>query len=81
MTTTSMSSRKFRQNAHRAQKAAQTGPVFITNRSRPAYVLLSYAEYQQLTRNRRSIVEALTMPGLADIEMEFPSRTGYLVVR
>jgi hypothetical protein len=35
-------------------------------------VLLSYEEYQHLTGKHRNIVDALSMPGLSDIEAEFP---------
>lgn len=73
MSITTVSSRTFQQNASEAQKAARSGPVVITNRGRPAQVLLSYEAYQRLAGARRSIVEALAMPGLADIEMEFPA--------
>jgi prevent-host-death family protein len=72
MTITTLSSREFQQNANQAQKAARKGPVVITNRGRPAHVLLTYDEYQRLAGNGRSIVEALSMPSLADIEVEFP---------
>ena len=72
MTITTLSSREFQQNANLAQKATRKGPVFITNRGRPAHVLLSYEEYQRISGKHRSIVEALSMPGLADIEVEFP---------
>lgn len=72
MPITTLSSREFQQNAHQAQKAARNGPVFITNRGRPAHVLLSYEEYQRVSRKQRNIVEALSMPGLEDIELEIP---------
>jgi prevent-host-death family protein len=72
MTITTLSSREFQQNANQAQKATRAGPVFITKRGRPVHVLLSYEEYQRITGTRRNIVEALSMPGLADIEIEFP---------
>ena len=72
MPMTTLSSREFQQNANQAQKATRTGPVFITNRGRPAQVLLSYEEYRRITGKRRNIVEALSMPGLNDIELEFP---------
>lgn len=72
MPITTLSSREFQQNASQAQKAAQNGPVFITSRGRPAHVLLSIDEYRRITGRRRSIVDALAMPGLADIEVEFP---------
>ncbi|AOR81213.1 type II toxin-antitoxin system Phd/YefM family antitoxin [Novosphingobium resinovorum] len=72
MTITTLSSREFQQNANQAQKAARSGPVFITNRGKPTQVLLSIEEYQRITGQRRSIVAALSMPGLSDIEVEFP---------
>lgn len=73
MSITTVSSRAFQQNASEAQKAARTGPVVITNRGRPAQVLLSYDAYQRLVGARRSIVEALAMPGLADIDLDIPT--------
>jgi hypothetical protein len=38
-------------------------------------VLLSIEEYRRITGKRRSIVDALAMPGLAEIELEIPKRT------
>jgi prevent-host-death family protein len=72
MPITTLTSRDFQQNASLAQRAAQKGPVFITSRGKPVHVLLSIEEYRRITGKRRSIVEALAMPGLADIEVEFP---------
>jgi len=72
MTITTLSSRELNQDVSRAKKAAKRGPVFITDRGKPAHVLLSYEEYQRLTGKHRNIVEALSMPGLSDIEAEFP---------
>jgi prevent-host-death family protein len=72
MTITTLSSRELNQDVSRAKKAARKGPVFITDRGKPAHVLLSFEEYQRLTGKRRTLVEALSMPGLADIEVEFP---------
>jgi prevent-host-death family protein len=68
MSITTLSSRDFQQNASQAQKAAQNGPVFITSRGRPVHVLLSIEEYRRITGKRRSIVDALAMPSIADIE-------------
>jgi prevent-host-death family protein len=75
MTITTLSSREFNQDTSRAKKAASEGPVFITDRGKPAHVLLSIAEYQRLTGGRVSIADALAMPGLVDIELELPPRT------
>jgi prevent-host-death family protein len=72
MTITTLSSRELNQDVSRAKKAARKGPVFITDRGKPAHVLLSFEEYQRLTGGRRTIVEALSMPGLSDLEVEFP---------
>lgn len=75
MTITTLSSRELNQDLGRAKKAARSGPVFITDRGKPAHVLLSYEEYQRLTRQRRSIADTLAMPDAADIEFEAPRVT------
>ena len=63
-------SRDFNQNVSEAKKAANKGPVFITDRGRPAHVLLNFDEYQRLTGGRRNIADLLSMPGVEDIELE-----------
>jgi len=75
MTITTLSSREFNQDTSRAKKAASEGPVFITDRGKPAHVLLSIEEYQRISGQRRNIADLLAMPGLEDIELEIPSRT------
>ncbi|SCX35850.1 type II toxin-antitoxin system Phd/YefM family antitoxin [Agrobacterium rosae] len=72
MTITTLSSREFNQDTSRAKKAASEGPVFITDRGKPAHVLLSIEDYQRITRSRRKIADALAMPGLADIDFDPP---------
>lgn len=72
MTITTLSSRELNQDVTRAKKAARNGPVFITDRGKPAHVLLSFEDYQRLTRQRRNIADALAMPGLADVEFDPP---------
>ncbi len=72
MAITTLSSREFNQDTSRAKKAASKGPVFITDRGKPAHVLLTIEEYQRLSGQRRNIVDALSMPGLADIDFEAP---------
>ncbi len=73
MTVTTLSSRELNQDVTRAKKATRCGPVVITDRGRPAHVLLSFEDYQRLTRQRRNIADVLTMPGLADIAFDPPS--------
>lgn len=72
MTITTFSSRELNQDVTRAKKASQAGPVFITDRGKPAHVLLSIEDYQRLTGKKRNIVDALSMPGIADIDIQFP---------
>lgn len=72
MTITTISSREFNQGASEAKRAATNGPVFITDRGRPAHVLMSFEDYQRLTKQRRNIADALAMPDIADIEFESP---------
>ena len=72
MTVTTVTSRELNQDLARAKKAAKSGPVFITDRGRAAHVLLSIEDYRRLTRERRSLLDALSMPGLADIDFEPP---------
>ena len=76
MTITTLSSREFNQDASGAKKAAKNGPVFITDRGRPAHVLLTIEEYQKVTRSQKSIVDLLAMPEVADIDFEPPRLTG-----
>jgi prevent-host-death family protein len=76
MTITTISSREFNQGASQAKRATNNGPVFITDRGRPAHVLMSFEHYQQLTKQRRNIADSLAMhKGIAGIEFEPPCIT------
>ena len=77
MTITTLTSREFNQDTAGAKKAAAAGPVFITDRGRPAHVLLSIDRYQALTGATESIVDLLAMPEAANIDFEAP-RAGEL---
>ena len=70
MTITTLSSRAFNQAASEAKRAANNGPVFITDRGRPAHVLMSMELYQRLTGSRQKIADLLAMPGIEDIDFE-----------
>lgn len=73
MAITTLSSRQFNQDAGKAKKAARKGPVFITDRGRPAHVLLTFAEYQKITGGRTRIADLLAMPGVEDVDLEVPA--------
>lgn len=68
--TVTISSREFNQDTSGAKKAADDGPVFITDRGRPAYVLLNIEDYRQLTGSNVSLVDMLAMPVEVDTEFE-----------
>ena len=67
-----LSSREFNQDTSKAKKAARSGPVFITDRGRPAHVLLSIEQYQTLTAPAASIVDLLAMPGAEKVRFAPP---------
>ncbi|MDK4702123.1 type II toxin-antitoxin system Phd/YefM family antitoxin [Rhizobium sp. CNPSo 4062] len=72
MPITSLSSRELNHDVSRAKKAAQDGPVIITDRGKPSHVLMTYGEFERLTGKRRNLVDALSMPDLSDIEFDTP---------
>lgn len=80
---TIMTCREFNQHTSLAQKHARNAPVIITNRGEPAFVLLSYEQYQQTQTHAKpfkSALAALTPPpalaeALANIDFEPPPRT------
>lgn len=75
MAITTISSREFNQGTSEAKRAADNGPVFITDRGRPAHVLMRFEDYQRLTGQCRYIADALAMPGAAEIDFEPPRVT------
>jgi prevent-host-death family protein len=62
MATTTITSREFNQNASGAKKAASKGPVIITDRGKPAHVLMTIEEYRRITARKMSLAEALAQP-------------------
>jgi len=78
MTITSISSREFNQDASGAKKAARRGPVFITDRGRPAHVLLSIEDYQKLAGGGMTLLDAVAQPDAPDFDFDPPRLTGPL---
>lgn len=72
MAITTLTSREFNQHASEAKKAANNGPVFITDRGCPAHVLLSIKDYQRITGGHQKIADLLAMPGIEDVEFDIP---------
>jgi PHD/YefM family antitoxin component YafN of YafNO toxin-antitoxin module len=78
MSITTISSRQFNQDAGGAKKAAASGPVFITDRGRPAHVLLTFEAYQQLVGAEPSLLQALAQSGRRDLDFEPPRLSGMI---
>ena len=72
MNITTFSSRELNHDVSSAKKAARTGPVIITDRGKPSHVLMTYEEFERLTGRHRSLIDALSMPGLSQIEFDPP---------
>lgn len=72
---TTLSGRELNQDLGRAKRAANGGPVIITDRGRPAHVLLSFDEYKRLTGKMRTLGDLLAAPGAEDIDLPLPQRT------
>lgn len=75
MAVTTFSSRDFNQHASEAKKAADGGPVFITDRGRPAHVLLSISDYRRLAGLQISLASAVAQPDGADVDFNPPRLT------
>ena len=52
------------------KKAAHAGPVFITDRGRPAHVVLTFSEYQKMIGHSTKIADLLAMTGCEDIAFD-----------
>lgn len=63
-----VSAREFNQDVSAAKRAASEGPVIITDRSKPSYVLLSIVDYRRLRADERSIVDWLSADDGIDLE-------------
>lgn len=72
MSVTTISSRAFNQDVGAAKRAAEQGPVVITDRGEPAFVLLLHAEYRRLAGVGLNLRDALAHRGGEDIEFDPP---------
>ncbi len=77
MTITTITSREFNQDTSRAKQATRKGPVFITDRGRPAHVLLKIEDYQRLAGGHMTLIEALAQRDAPDFDFEPPRAKGF----
>lgn len=65
-----VTSRDFNNDLAAAKRCAASEPVIITDRGRPAFVLMSMQEFTRLRAERRNIIDALRMN--EDVPFEAP---------
>ncbi|KAE9542228.1 type II toxin-antitoxin system prevent-host-death family antitoxin [Ursidibacter maritimus] len=72
-----MTCREFNQRSSQAQKAAMIEPVIITNRGAPAFVLMTYSEYEKAQQAKpfRSALDALLPIDDENIDLELQPRS------
>jgi prevent-host-death family protein len=80
MSIVTISSREFNQDIGKAKKKAREHPVIITDRGKPAHVLLSIEQYRKIIGSEKNILDLLAMPSAVDIEFD-PAKMDGLLIR
>lgn len=63
-----MSAREFNRDVSAAKRRANHGPVIVTDRGEPAYVLMTIEEFRKRGERGTSLVERLSMDDDLDVE-------------
>lgn len=68
------SSREFTRDVSMAKRATADGPVFITDRGRPAFALLKIDDYYRIVgKNETSLLDLMdSIPGGGPFDFEAP---------
>ncbi len=71
---TTFSSRDFTRDVSAAKRATAKGPVFVTDRGRPAFALLKIEDYHRLSgQQETSLLDLMTaIPGGKGIDFDPP---------
>ena len=74
MSVHTFSSRDFTRDVSAAKRAAANGPVFITDRGRPAFALLQITDYNRLAgKSELSLLDVMdSIPSDENIEFDPP---------
>ena len=77
MSVHTLPSRDFARDVGNAKRLASDGPVFITDRGKPAFALLKIEDYYRLSKTKpRSLLEVMdAIPG-GDFDFEVPRMDG-----
>ncbi|MEO6625126.1 MAG: type II toxin-antitoxin system prevent-host-death family antitoxin [Burkholderiaceae bacterium] len=72
MTVHTFSSRDFTRDVSAAKRAAERGPVFITDRGKPAFALLKIDDYYRMTgAGETTLLDVMDgIPGAGAVEFE-----------
>jgi prevent-host-death family protein len=70
-----LTSREFNQDIAHAKRVAKDGPVIITDRGRPAYVLMRHETFRRLCRSGPGIRALLSHPASEEVAFD-PPRLG-----
>ena len=67
-----ITSRDFNQDVAGAKRAARKGPVIITDRGKPAYVLMRHETYRKLLGKEPSLDDLLAHPASEEVDFDPP---------
>ncbi len=70
----SMTSREFNRDTAAAKRAAEEGPVVVTDRNRPAHVLLTWSDYRRLVDGAMTPMDVIASAETADVDLPLPPR-------
>lgn len=78
MSITTVSARDFARDLASAKRAADAGPVFVTDRGRPTFALLKIEDYYKLVGNRpQSLLELMeSVPCEDGLDFDAPRMAG-----
>ncbi len=70
--TATFTSREFNRDPASVKRAAQSGPVFITDRNKPSLVVLAIKDYERLAGRGTSLFDVLMPDDGQDFDFEPP---------
>ena len=73
----SMTSADFNQNPSKAKKAANDGPLVITEHGEARYVLVRYSDFKDHWRKAKNLYDALSHPDSRFDEDFLPERVDF----
>lgn len=71
---TTISSREFNRDVSAAKRAAESGPVTITDHGRRSHVLLSVEDFDRLAGRTDLVGSRLRMAGAEEVDLPVPER-------